>query len=406
MVDYLLLLETVADGLDGALTWEDENGLNYAIDGNGDGIADILAIDSNEDGCIDILDAFSEYDEWGNPHHEDVFIDSDHNGVPDVYKQVDYDDWGYEIAMNEANDYNQDGIIDMEKVYVDTNSDGEFDLVASMHIDNSDSEVLFTNETFMDLTGDHQPDESIKIQGLDLDHDGEPDTIRIWHAGPDGAYSDPVELSYQEYLAMNEMDYTTILCSNSAVEGQFDPTTDPEFVSGDPYSSLEHWEFQGPTGRCAIYAQKFALEEILGREIPIEELVSVAEENGWFNEDRDSGTASLNMDKLLEYYGVNHEMSFDNDLASLEDALNNGQKVIVGVDSGQIWYGDENNIFSPDNCADHAVQVIGIDRSDSNNPMVILNDSGSPSGCGEMVALSVFEDAWKAGDSQMIVCWA
>ena len=66
--------------------------------------------------------------------------------------------------------------------------------------------------------------------------------------------------------------------------------------------------------------------------------------------------------------------------------------------------GDENNIFSPETRADHAVQVIGIDRTDPACPMVVLNDSGTPNGCGELVPLDVFENAWNAGDSQMIIC--
>ena len=56
--------------------------------------------------------------------------------------------------------------------------------------------------------------------------------------------------------------------------------------------------------------------------------------------------------------------------------------------------------------ADHAVEVIGFDYSDPNNPMVILNDSGTPDGCGELVPLDVFVNAWEAGDCQMIECWA
>ena len=112
------------------------------------------------------------------------------------------------------------------------------------------------------------------------------------------------------------------------------------------------------------------------------------------------------MDKLLEYYGVEHEMSFDNGIDSLEEALKDGKNVIVGVDSGQIWYGEDNNIFSPDTRADHAVQVIGIDRTDPDAPMVVLNDSGTPEGRGELVPLDVFENAWNAGDSQMIICYA
>ena len=99
-------------------------------------------------------------------------------------------------------------------------------------------------------------------------------------------------------------------------------------------------------------------------------------------------------------------MSFNNDIESLEEALNDGHKVIVSVDSGQIWKGEENDIFSPETTADHAVEVIGIDRTDPENPMVVLNDSGTPNGCGELVPLEVFENAWSAGDSQMIECWA
>ena len=52
----------------------------------------------------------------------------------------------------------------------------------------------------------------------------------------------------------------------------------------------------------------------------------------------------------------------------------------------------------------HAVQVIGIDYSNPDEPMVILNDSGTPDGCGEMVPLDTFLDAWEDGNCQMITC--
>jgi hypothetical protein len=40
-------------------------------------------------------------------------------------------------------------------------------------------------------------------------------------------------------------------------------------------------------------------------------------------------------------------------------------------------------------------EVIGIDRSDPDNPMVILNVPGHPGGCGAMIPLEEFEDAWQ-----------
>lgn len=393
MLNELLTLGTVDSGFDDSSVWMDGDDLYFNWDSNGDGM-------------IDSTGEFTEVDEWGNPRHTKLSYDSDHNGVFDTFLGYDFDENGNMITTFEANDYNQDGDLDMIKVYMDSDANGEFDTVAVWHADNSDSNTVFTFDTYMDLTGDHTPDQSLKMVGLDTNGDGEPDIVRFSVSGPNGEQFENLEMTYEEFVSLNEMNFTTSACMSSAVAGQFDTNTDPQFVSGDPAYDMELWEFQGPTGRCAIYAQKFAIEAILGVEIPIEELVAVAEANGWFNEAEGGGTVSLNMDKLLEYYGVKHEMSFDNDMAALEEALNNGQKVIVGVDSGQIWYGDENDIFSPETRADHAVEVIGIDRSDADHPMVVLNDSGSPDGCGELVPMDVFENAWNAGDAQMIVCWA
>ena len=62
-------------------------------------------------------------------------------------------------------------------------------------------------------------------------------------------------------------------------------------------------------------------------------------------------------------------------------------------------------MFSPLSGANHAVEVIGIDYSDPEHPMVILNDSGPQNGCGEMVPLDQFLDAWQDGDNLMIECY-
>ena len=98
-------------------------------------------------------------------------------------------------------------------------------------------------------------------------------------------------------------------------------------------------------------------------------------------------------------------MSFHNSIDDIENCLNNGGKVIVSIDANEIWYGHDNNIFSPASSANHAVEVIGVDRSDPEHPMVILNDSGNPNGRGEMIPLDIFEATWGDGDSQMIACY-
>lgn len=397
MNDELMFLDMNEDGIDDSQLMFDENG------------GCTILSDFDNDGIFEQLAYFGGTDYFGEPTDVVVMVDTDLDGTFDTGFYDQADEYGNLVAHADFNDYNQDGQLDMAKVYSDTNGDGLFDVVTTVHNDNTDSNVVQTVDINMDLTGDQTPDMEIHTKALDTTGDGQPDIVELSMTDENGQEFS-YEMTYDEFLATVGEETgvaftTTAFTGNMVGAAQFDPAeANPDAVSGDPAADMEYWEYQGPTGRCAIYAQKFVIEEALGREIPIEELVAVAEEHGWFNEAAGGGTTTLNMDKLLEYYGVDHEMSFDNDINSLEEALNDGKNVIVGVDSGQIWYGDPNNIFSPDNQADHAVQVIGIDHTDPENPMVVLNDSGTPNGCGELVPLEVFENAWNAGDAQMIVC--
>jgi hypothetical protein len=65
----------------------------------------------------------------------------------------------------------------------------------------------------------------------------------------------------------------------------------------------------------------------------------------------------------------------------------------------------EDSPFAPGVDANHAVEVIGIDSSDPDNIMVILNDPGSPDGCGSMIPLEEFEDAWADSDNFMVTAY-
>lgn len=182
----------------------------------------------------------------------------------------------------------------------------------------------------------------------------------------------------------------------------FDPATaDPADVVGDPGASMEHWEYQGSTGRCTLYAQKFVIEELTGQELDIEQLADLAEANGWFTEE--SGGTTLNMNKVLDYYGVENEVSFNNSIDDIRECLENGGKVIVSVDADEIWFADDDS-FHPRR--GHEPRRRGhrhrLQRPDE--PMVILNDSGTDNGCGEMVPLDVFVDAWEDGNCHMISC--
>lgn len=341
------------------------------------GYMESSAVDTNSDG---IYDAFS------------MVVDSNTDGVPDT------------VILE--NDYNQDGLIDTQKVYMDQNGDGRFDQVVEAYDSNQDG-FLDHYETMVDTNGDGLPDITVEEEFLesengspdlyvvstDLDGDGSTDLVEMYGYDPETGTLFPLdEAMHVGISAQVELE-------------QFDPSqADPEDICGDPAADMENWECQGQTNRCTLYAQKFVIEELTGQEVDIETVADIAEENGWFSEE--NGGNALDMANVLEYYGLEPEMSYHNDMEDIQLCLEEGGKVIVSVDSGEIWFGETDELFCPVDGADHAVQVIGIDYSDPDNPMVILNDSGSPEGCGEMVPMDVFVDAWEDGDCQMITCYA
>ncbi|MBQ4075187.1 MAG: hypothetical protein IJD39_08295 [Clostridia bacterium] len=390
-----------------------EDGTAVALDSDGDGVTDLVNVDLDGDGYTDVTALDQEGDgiidmvvaDLDGDGIEDVAaMDTDHNGVMDNFAaEVDVDGDGIVDQLVRANDYDQDGVVDSAHVYGDTDGDGQFDTASQIVTEDG----VTTATTRYDFDGDQQIDFMEEEVIADADGDGNADFYSV-QVDTDGdqqydggeAYANNPETNSLELIAaegLYDVEYEVPQMPN------FDPeAADPEAVAGDPASSMENWEFQEATNRCTLYSQKFVIEELTGEEVDIEDFADTAEENGWFTEE--GGATALNMNKMLDYHGIDNEMSFHGQIDDIEQCLNEGGKVIVSVDSGEIWEGESDNAFAPVDGADHAVQVIGIDRTDPENPMVILNDSGHPDGCGELVPLDVFEDAWADGDHQMILC--
>jgi Peptidase_C39 like family len=189
-----------------------------------------------------------------------------------------------------------------------------------------------------------------------------------------------------------------------------DPTnsTDPtDPIVGEPEEDMEHWHMQEHDDTCAVVSQEYILEELTGEEFSEEELRQEAIDKGYYIPG--GGTPCDDVGKLLEDHGIEVERTEGNTLEDLREKLEQGEKVIVGVDSDEIWYpnqsGEEDlnehgNIPGQD--ANHAVQVIGIDYSDPDNPVVILNDPGSPDGQGRRIPADEFMDAWEDSDCYMV----
>lgn len=351
-------------------------------DYNHDGIYDPAMIDTNGDGTFDAVC----YDTDGDGIVDTLVSDTNKDGIFDsVHSEYDTDRDGIVDTIVDAIDYDQDGIIDSQTVYHDYNRDGIFDEVVKSY--DSDGDGMFdTSITYQDFNGDGREDAIIKEQFIDQDGDGQVDTYII-NTDLDGdnvfeaveVYSIDAETGIIELVQFDGEDAGNGVYIDDLE--QFDPEkADMSKVCGDPASAMEEWEFQGETGRCAIYSQKFVIEELTGQEIDIEELADLAEENGWFSEE--SGTPLLNMNKILDYYGIQNEMSFHNDIDDIRECLESGGKVIVSIDADEIWFGESDDLFTPGDGPNHAVEVIGIDYSNPDEPMVILNDSGNPNGCG------------------------
>lgn len=174
----------------------------------------------------------------------------------------------------------------------------------------------------------------------------------------------------------------------SARQGSADETN----VIGTPESDVQYWQPQTTPFTCAVQAQRGIIEAFTGQDISESQMVYDATINGWLTS---GGMSPHDVGNLLEYYGIPCHTRTDANIEDLMAELAQGHKVIVGLDSGEIWKSDSPLEDFFQQSSDHAIWVTGMDMSDPSQPMVIVNDSGDPSGAGKAYDLSLFKDAWK-----------
>ncbi|MEV4642020.1 hypothetical protein AB0J80_32200 [Actinoplanes sp. NPDC049548] len=168
---------------------------------------------------------------------------------------------------------------------------------------------------------------------------------------------------------------------------------------GDPVGDAEHWFEQSANGYCvpSSIAQIFA--EYSGIPVP-DESAFVARANALhlFTVGPD-GTPSMGIDgaqALLEDAGVPADIEIGIGVDTLAGYLAEGRRVMLAVDSDEIWYGREDEA-----AADHAVVLTGIDTA---RGVAILSDPGTPDGNMLEVPLDVLADAWADGGNAALVC--
>lgn len=294
-------------------------------------------------------DVFAEFEDdfdMNTPEDDDFRADEDMGGLEENEYDADADTTNLlELYLG------RDALSDLSSVAKDIDDDDDFDLDDDDDDDNDNDDLDDDGDSVFECFLDQQVSHHTYIQ---VPSDGE---------NPAGLY---------EF-------------------GRFDPNnTDMSHIVGDPISFIDNWHHQQTDHTCATVAQKMIIEELLGISLDEMELRELAMENGWLSLD---GTVPQDMGRLMEHYGLDVRYQFLEDLDDLRDCLASGGCPVVGLDADELWSGKNDEWFLPGRDANHAVQVIGIDESDPDNPMVILNDSGVPDGAGVMVPGDLFMKA-------------
>ena len=178
-----------------------------------------------------------------------------------------------------------------------------------------------------------------------------------------------------------------------------------DYYIGDPEAQIDDHIHQNEIDNCAVAAETSLINQFLDSPLSLEEANYTSLTNGWWQPG--VGTTPGDVGNMMDLYDIPNHTVMDASLEQLAAELQQGNGVIVGVNSSELWDQGMLNDFkqflmevfgldTPDfNPADHAVVVTGIDVSDPSNPQIIINDSGLAGGDGNRYPLDKFADAWK-----------
>lgn len=169
-----------------------------------------------------------------------------------------------------------------------------------------------------------------------------------------------------------------------------------EAEHGNPIDDSTVWHEQTTDFTCGVVSSEMVMK-MFGLEISEAELVFEATAEGLLTED---GMSIDGIQKLLENHGIETHVGSGN-ISDLAQELDAGHKIVIPLDSGEIWKEDSQWEDLLNEHADHAVVLTGID-TDSIPPKVFLNDPGHPDGESMGVDLDIFVDAWKDSGNQYI----
>lgn len=179
---------------------------------------------------------------------------------------------------------------------------------------------------------------------------------------------------------------------------------DNEYYIGNPGAQFDDWIFQD-ADNCAVAAETSIINQFGGEHMSLDDASYISASHGWYQPGE--GTQPDEIGNLMDLAGIPNHAVQGATMDQLAMELQNGNGVIVAVNADELWdegiwndikqffldaFGLDTSDFNP---ADHAVVVTGIDVSDPDHPMAIINDSGVPNGAAVRYPLDQFTDAWQ-----------
>ena len=231
---------------------------------------------------------------------------------------------------------------------------------------------------------------------------GAPEDWETWAPTEEPSADSWTEEGYSTDWGLVEADWS---CNGEEPLGVAEPTLSS--LVGPGHTADVHWEYQGDTNYCGLYSVNSVISEMYGERYDMNEMVNRAAANGWLVYDENGqvkGIRPRDIDNVLASYGVgsrnfggpdNPPVADGDAWQTLNDTLENGRRVVLGVDGREFDQGGDVGVAGMIDM-NHFVAVTGVDYA---RGVVIVNDSARAAGLE--VPIDVFFESWRDSNFSM-----
>lgn len=147
---------------------------------------------------------------------------------------------------------------------------------------------------------------------------------------------------------------------------------------------------------CDVLCERFILKDYVGSGTALPK--DAAQDNVWLKE---SGTPLHSIGRVLERFGMSVTRRYDCTFDDLLNSLKDKKRVIVVVDSGELWNRESNGLFHTVVCISVAPDTISVyDPVNDRNATIRLFDPAA--NANVEYSIQVFMKAWKHSHNYMV----